>query len=372
MCSSTPSPDPLIGQAALANTEIARQAMDYYKQKDAAAAPRQARMDDLTEKLANQQIDSSKFNDDAARKMLARYESVGMPAEDAMYKDASTYDTAAKREQAAGVAGTDVDMATAAAQDAQRRNLARAGVNPADGRSLSMGQDAATTGALAKAGAMNGARQKVADMGIMLRKDAASFAKGMPGNAAQTFGTAAMAGNGATGAAGAGINSANQTTQTNGAGFGTAIQGNNSAGSILNQEYSNNIQANNQGGLAAGIGGIASGLGAMGVKFAPFAISDENQKEDIAPVSDESALAGVEKTKVKSWKYKPGSVGDDGGQPHIGAMAQDMQKNLGNTVAPGGKVVDVVSALGVNMAATKALSAKVSKLQKTISKGVRA
>lgn len=370
MCSDAPQADPMIGQAAYANAQIAKDALEYYKNKDAAAAPRQERMDALTEKLANQQIDSSKFNDDAARKMLARYESVGMPAEDAMYRDASTYDTQDKREQAAGQAGTDVDLAMAQGMDAKRRSMARAGVNPADGRSLSMEGDAATAGALGKASAMNGARQKVADMGIMLRKDAASFAKGMPGNAAQTFGTAAMAGNGALGAGAAGINTANQSTQTNGAGFGTAIGGNNSAGSILNQEYSNRINANSNAGLGAAVGGIAQGIGSAGSVAAFF--SDENMKEGVAPVSDAQALAGIDKTSVKSWRYKPGSPADDGGQQHVGAMAQDMQKHLGDTVAPGGKTVDVISALGVNMAATKALSKKVTQLQKTISKGVRA
>ena len=370
MCSDSQAPDPLIGQAAYANAELAKQAMEYYKAKDAAAAPRQARMDDLSERLANQQIESSKFNDDAARKMLNRYETVGMPAEDAMYRDASIYDSQAKRDQAAGQAGTDVEQATASAQDARRRALARSGVNPADGRSLSMEQDAATAGALAKAGAMTGARQKVADMGIMLRKDAANFAKGMSSNAAQTFGTAALTGNGALGAGGAAQGMANQTTGVNGAGFSTAIQGNNSAGSMLNQQYQSQVAANSNSGLGAAVGGIAQGIGSAGGVAAFF--SDKHMKEDIAPVSDEAALAGVEKTPVKEWQYKAGSPGDDGGQRHVGAMAQDMQKNMGDQVAPGGKVVDVISALGVNMAATKALAKKVSQLQKTISKGVRA
>lgn len=362
----------MIGQAAYANAQIAKDALAYYQAKDTAAMPRQERMDDITERLANQQVASSKFNDDAARKMLDRYESVGVPAEDAMYSDAANYDTRAARDKATGAAATDVDVAMAQATDAKRRTMARLGVNPADGRALSMEEDAATAGALGKAGAINAARTKVTDMGIMLRKDAASFAKGMPGTAATTFGTAALTGNGAVGALGAAGSMSNQTTQTNGAGFGTAIAGNNSAGSILNQEYANNIQANagGAGDLMSGIGGLASGLGAMGFKASM--LSDKNMKEDIQPVDEDAVLAGIEKTDVKEWQYKDDSPAADGGQRHIGAMAQDMNKNLGENVAPGGKVVDVVSALGTVMAGTKALAKKVSKLERTVARGVKA
>jgi hypothetical protein len=349
---------------------MGKDALEYYKAKDTAAAPRQARMDDITERLANQQVASSKFNDDAARKMLNRYEETGVPAEDAMYRDAANYDTQAARDKAAGQAATDVDVSMAQAMDAKRRNSARLGINPADGRALSMEEDAATAGALGKATAMNAARTKTQDMGIMLRKDAANFAKGMSSNAAQTFGTAAMTGAGATGAIGAAGQLANQTTQTNGAGFGTAIAGNNSAGSILNQEYSNNIQANASGGLAGAVGTLAQGVGAAGGIAKLF--SDKNMKEDIEPVSDEQALDGIAKTDVSTWRYKDDSPAADGGQQHVGAMAQDMNKNLGENVAPGGKVVDVVSALGTVMAGTKALAKKVSKLERTVARGVKA
>lgn len=366
MCSDAPDPDPLIGEAARMNAAVARDALDYYKAKDAAQQPRQDRMDALATKLADQQLATSEFNTQQAREQWDRYKNVGIPAEDAMYADAKNYDSQEKIDQAAGEAATDVDTSLAMANDARRRTLARAGVNPADGRSLSMEQEAATQGALAKASAMNGARTRIKDMGIMLRKDAANFAKGMPSNAATTFGVASAAGRDATGAVGGAIQSANSIAQTNGTGFTTAIHGNQSAGSILNQQYSGQLQASKGDDLLSSIGSIGMGLGAMGVKF-----SDENMKEDIQPVDGDAALEGIKNTDVKGWKYKSGTPADDGGQEHIGAMAQDMQKNLGDTVAPGGKMVDLISAVGVNMAATKALAKKVDKLQKTIAGGVK-
>ena len=186
--------------------------------------------------------------------------------------------------------------------------------------------------------------------------------------AAQTYGTATSTGNSATNALTSAITSANQSVQTAGQGFNTAISGNNSAGSLMDQQYQGQLQASQSGigSLLAGAGGIGMGLGSMGVKF-----SDKNMKEDIAPIDDDKALDGIKKTNVKRWKYKSGSPGDDGGQPHMGAMAQDMQKNLGDTVAPGGKMVDIISALGTNMAATKALAKQVDRLEHTVKKGVR-
>lgn len=262
MCSDAPDPDPLIGEAAKDNIALSKEMLDYYKAKDKANEPRQQRMDDLTEDLVKQQMSTSAFNDTQARATWERYQATGIPAEDKMYEDAANYDTQAARDKAAGEAATDVEVSMAAANDARRRNMARAGVNPADGRSLSMEQDAATNTALAKAGAMNTGRQRVQDMGIMLRKDAAAFARGMPSSAAQTFGVAATAGGQASGAAAAGMATANANTGTMGAGYSNAVGANNAGASILQQQYNSGISAaNGANGNMAGLAGTAATVG---------------------------------------------------------------------------------------------------------------
>jgi hypothetical protein len=367
MCSDTnvPGPDPAIGQAAMANVNLAKEMTQYFRERDAAQAPRQARMDDLTEKLANQQMSSSAFNDQQARDQWRRYQAHGIPAEDVMYADAAGYDSKANLDQAAGEAGNTVAAMSEKAREASRRTLARMGVNPADGRALANEQDMGAQTALAEAAAMNGARDQRRQMGVMLRKDAASFGRGATGTAAQTFGVAGAAGGQASGAVGAAIGAANATTGTMGQGFTGAMQGNSSAGSILNSLYGNQIQAagqNNDSGLLSGISGLASGIGAAGGIGKFFAFSDENMKEDRKPVSGRAALRGMRGIQVEKWKYKPGSAGDDGGQPHVGAMAQDLNAKLGEEVAPGGKVVDVISALGTTMAAVKELDKKVGRM----------
>lgn len=346
--------------------------MSYYRERDAQNAPRQERMDDLTETLVNQQVNTSSFNDQQARDTWDRYKATGIPAEDQMYADAANYDSKAARDTAAGQAATDIDTATAAAGDARRRQMARAGVNPADGRSLAIEQDAATQGALAKAGAMTAARTKVQDMGVMLRKDAANFARGMPGSAAQTFGVAGASGGQASGMAAAAMGTANANTALMGSAFTGAGNLNNSGASILQQQYNGQVQANSggMGDLLSGVGGLATGLGAMGVKASMF--SDKEMKENRAPVDQEAALEGIAKTPIESWNYKPGSPADDGGQQHVGGMAQDMEKNLGPQVS-NGKTVDMISAIGTTMAAVQALNNKVDKLagSRAASKGVK-
>jgi hypothetical protein len=262
MCSDTPPPDPAIGQAAKDNIQLGREALSYYREKDAAAKPRQDKLDAIAIDLANQQIDTSKVNTAAAREQLDRYRTTGVAAEDAMYRDAATYDTTARQEDEAGKAATDVDFAMDSAMDTKRRTMARAGVNPADGRALSMEQDAATAGALGKAAAMNGARTKVKDMGIMLRKDAANFARGMSSSAAQTYGVAGMAGAGATGAMTAAAQQANQGTAMMGQGFGLGMQGNSSGASILNQEYNAQVSgAAASGSQTASMAGTVASIG---------------------------------------------------------------------------------------------------------------
>ena len=84
---------------------------------------------------------------------------------------------------------------------------------------------------------------------------------------------------------------------------------------------------------------------------------------DIATANDEQALAAIEKTPVSEWTYKDGR--GDGGT-HTGPMAQEVNKNMGEQAAPGGKKLDLITMNGVTMAGMAALSRKVDKLSKRI------
>lgn len=72
--------------------------------------------------------------------------------------------------------------------------------------------------------------------------------------------------------------------------------------------------------------------------------------------SGKKALDGIMKTNISNWKYKKGE-GD--GKEHIGPMAQDVKKNLGDAAAPGGVKLDLINMNGIAMAAIQDLQHKV-------------
>ena len=48
-------------------------------------------------------------------------------------------------------------------------------------------------------------------------------------------------------------------------------------------------------------------------------------------------------------------------------MAQDVQKNMGDKVAPGGKVIDMVSMNGITMGAVQELAKRLKKIESKVS-----
>ena len=66
---------------------------------------------------------------------------------------------------------------------------------------------------------------------------------------------------------------------------------------------------------------------------------------------------------VESWKYKDGVA--DGGR-HVGPYAEDVQRELGEEVAPGGKQIDMISMSGAQTAAIKGLAEKMDRQEETI------
>ena len=93
--------------------------------------------------------------------------------------------------------------------------------------------------------------------------------------------------------------------------------------------------------------------------------SDENLKKDIQP-ADNDIESMMEKLTGKKFKYKPGTLPDDGGQEHIGVMAQDAEKAGLNTLdTPYGKMIkDDGQMKGAVLAALGNLHSRVANLEK--------
>ena len=98
------------------------------------------------------------------------------------------------------------------------------------------------------------------------------------------------------------------------------------------------------------------------------ATSDINKKTNISKISPKAMLEKIKKIGVFNWNYKK----DEGPTDHTfqGPMAQDVKRELGEEVAPGGKEIDLVSMNGANMSAIQGLSEQIEELKgQTTSEG---
>lgn len=93
--------------------------------------------------------------------------------------------------------------------------------------------------------------------------------------------------------------------------------------------------------------------------------SDERIKEDIKP-ADDDIESMMEQLTGKKFKYKSGSLPDDGGKEHLGVMAQDAEKaGLNTQDTPYGKMIkDDGQMKGAVLAALGNLHSRVANLEK--------
>lgn len=87
--------------------------------------------------------------------------------------------------------------------------------------------------------------------------------------------------------------------------------------------------------------------------------SDVNAKEGFSSAPKKGILGALKNIPISKWFYKDKAKGKG---KKIGPMAQDVQRELGDEVAPGGKKLDLVSMNGVLMSAVQELSQRVEGL----------
>lgn len=97
-----------------------------------------------------------------------------------------------------------------------------------------------------------------------------------------------------------------------------------------------------------------------------LAPSDVELKKGFRSYSGKKALEGLKKVPISRWNYKDQK---NGRGEKVGPMAQDLQKQLGENVAPGGRKIDLVSANGVTMAAVKELAQQQEEMEKAMNGG---
>ncbi|MGL4271486.1 MAG: hypothetical protein ACRCTO_04275, partial [Pseudomonas paracarnis] len=238
---SAPAPDPAIGQAALKNVELGKNWLDFAKEQFAQGNERQAVTDDLNTKVINQQIDSQDRANTWAKQDRERTLNTFQPVEDAFVKTAQEFDTPQKQAEEAATAKADVIAASEQAKATGARQMAAMGVSPDSGRFAGITRAQDTNTALASAGAQNTARQIVRDKGLALKADAINMGKGLASSTAAAAGIGINAGNSAVANNATANNQFNANGQVMSQGFQGAVGANNSAGSMLNSLYGNQL-----------------------------------------------------------------------------------------------------------------------------------
>lgn len=240
---SAPAPDPAIGQAALENIELGKDWLDFAKDQFAEGNKRQDVTDELNSRVVNQQMQTQDEANAWAREDRTRTKEVFQPVEDSFVKTAQEYDTPEKQAEAAAAAKADVMGSAATQQQASDRQMASMGIDPTSGRYAGITRAQTTNTALASADAQNKARQIIRDKGLSLKADAINMGKGLASSTAAAYGIGTTAGNSAVGNNATANAQFNQNGQIMAQGMSGAIGANNSAGSMLNSLYGNQLSA---------------------------------------------------------------------------------------------------------------------------------
>lgn len=360
--SKAPKPDPRIAQAAQKQADLGQDWLSFTKDAFAQSKARQETIDKQTADVMAQQKGVADQQLKWAQQDRDRYNNVFVPVQDKFVNTAMNYDTPEKQEEAAAEASADVQNAAAKAQEAQARNAASMGVNPASGRYAGIDQNTVMNTALANAGAQNQARQLVRDKALGLQYQAANMGNILPQQSNQTTGLGLGAGSDAIGLAQRNQQLFNGSTGIVNSGYAGAMSGYQGMANSLNNLYGNQLnawQAQNQlnAQKSSGLGGFLGGVAGIASSFLP---SDKNLKTHKRRLRAGAGLEAVNSMPIDEWQYKPGVA--DGG-PHIGTYAQDFKKATGKG---DGKTIPTVDAIGISMKAIQDLSKEVKNIERAI------
>ncbi|AYO76426.1 tail fiber domain-containing protein [Sphingobium yanoikuyae] len=351
---SSPSPDPQIGRAAIMQAELGKEFLNFSKEQYATQNARNDKLDDLSTRVANAQLDASTQAQEWASEDRDRYKSVFQPLQDEFIAEANKYGSEAYQDQAASKARADViNAATGQAQQRQRQ-MASMGISPTSGRYAGIERASDVQVSLGAAGAENNARQLARDKGLALKADSINLGNGLPSSAAGSLGLGVTAGSSAVSTSTVPISTANQSLGVLQGGYGTAMNGYAGQANTLNSLYQNQLSAWQAQQQASG--GIFNTLGT--VAGAAIMASSKDYKTEKKPAR--GVLEAVRKMPVEEWTYRPG-IADEG--RHIGPYAEDFQAATGKG---DGKSIPVVDAIGVTLGAIRELDDKVSKLERGV------
>ncbi|WP_156919989.1 hypothetical protein [Comamonas composti] len=185
--SSAPAPDPRLVEAQIKSMGIQDNAIQKILAQSDDMAPLQKEQTQFaldTSKKAWQQS-----QDDRDYALGRRMALTGL--QDRMIDDARTFDTEGKREELAGQAAADVSQAYESSKRTQAAEMARMGINPADGKYGAASNALAAGTALATAQGKNSARTAARAEGRALTDRASNALAGFPAMGMQATGQGA-------------------------------------------------------------------------------------------------------------------------------------------------------------------------------------
>ena len=358
--------------AVNSNAAIAQKSLALADSYDAAAKARQASNDELFKNLIAK---SSELTDQALQQsqdQWGSYKANFLPLDAKLSSTALNFDTTERRNAAAADAQNNVQAQGDAASAGLDRTLASRGVDVTSGNALAAKGLASVATAAQKATAGNQARKDVEATGINLVNNAANYGRGVAIGALQA-GQTAQSGVGTT----AGLSSTQNAMKAQDAAataslLGSSVNANSSSGNLALGAADSGTRASN--GMMGGIGAIGQAAGSLWSAF-----SSKKLKDKVASVGDAGgdapgpATQGLSRLKVDAWKYKDGVPDQTTGrstnqQTHVGPYAEDTQREFGDGVAPGGRMINMDQAMKVNQQAITELTRAVTTLAKRVQK----
>jgi hypothetical protein len=261
--------------AAVSQAAIAREQWNDYKTLFAPVILEEMqRQGDVGARMADLAEEEQRFGIDRTRRFDDEYWNYAAPISRQIADDARAFNTEAKREELAGIAGADWQQGFDGAMQQQQRGLQRMGVNPNSGRFAAMGNQMALGNAAGLAGAQNMARRQAEAIAEDKMKTALAATTNNAGFAtntsqvAQGWGAQGMNTMGMQGAL-AGLGGLNQSAQgvgSNYAGAGNTFTG---IAGVQQQAQASNPMNQLMGiGLSAGLNWAMPGASTMANKGA--------------------------------------------------------------------------------------------------------
>lgn len=173
---------------------MSEEQFQWVKQKYEESAPERQAASDRAARVSDAQLRAMESATALGEEYAGYNRGVFRPLERQIVQEARSIDSLDQQEQAAGRASTDVNRAFGAAAADVGQDMARMGVNPADGAYADMQGQREVQQALAVAGAENRAREQVKTVGRAMRSDAANMSRGLPSAQATQAGLALNAG----------------------------------------------------------------------------------------------------------------------------------------------------------------------------------